>query len=293
MPVAYEVRVDPMAGQPAYRICWRRLAAPEENSFSQAEHHLTREEAERLWLMPAHHHALGQKLFRFLDGDARHLTRGLEEAAKLSEPLILYLRAAKQIADWPFELLAQDGAFLLPSRLHLRRQVSDWGAHKTSAPANRLLQLLFMACSALDVKPELDFEREEETIFRVTEKLAIDMEVEDSGSRTGETPAEQAAASFAQQLVEQFHVPGVLSWGRSVSDQQATVAEQFIYRELSRGRDLLSAVQRARQELLEHFHAAPAIAAKPGRLARQQRQSRRAAARRRRPGQKLPRRQAL
>jgi tetratricopeptide (TPR) repeat protein len=324
MPVVYEIRIDPADTPPAYRLCWRNLAAQTENTFIQSNHALTREEVEHLWLKPKHHHALGQKLFRFLDGDARHLTRALDEAAHQGEPLLLHLRAAKEIADWPFELLAQDGAFLLPSRLHLLRQVSDWGAHKTSAPANRPLQLLFMACSALDVEPELDFEREEETIFRVTEKLAIDMEVEDSGSlaglaeqlvrdnydvvhlsghadidqhgqpffimetetgrrqnvtpaelwrealienppallflsgcRTGETPAEQAAASFAQQLVEQFHVPGVLSWGRSVSDQQATVAEQFIYRELSRGRDLLSAVQRARQELLEHFHAAP------------------------------------
>lgn len=129
-----------------------------------------------MWLKPEHHLGLGQKLFRFLDGDGRHLQRCLEEAGKLSEPLTLQLRAAKEIADWPFELLAQDDAFLLPSRLHLLRQVSDWGAQKISAPANRPLKLLFMACSALDVEPELDFECEEETIFRVTEKLAIDME---------------------------------------------------------------------------------------------------------------------
>ncbi|RIK77658.1 hypothetical protein DCC62_09130 [candidate division KSB1 bacterium] len=322
MTVIYTVNIDRNAN--GYKITWRNLAAQTENSFTQSDHILTREEVERLWLIPKHHHALGQKLFRFLDGDARHLTRSLEEAAKLSEPLTLYLRAAKELADWPFELLAQEAAFLLSGRLHLLRQVSDWGAHKTSTPANRPLQLLFMACSALDVEPELDFEREEETIFRVTEKLAIDMEVEDSGSlaglreqlvreaydvvhlsghadidkkgqpffimetetgqaqivtpaelwrealienppallflsgcRTGETPAEQAATSFAQHLVEQFHVPGVLSWGRSVSDQQATIAEQMIYRELSRGRDLLAAVQRARQELLEHFREAP------------------------------------
>lgn len=322
MSVIYTVNVDRNAN--GYKITWRNLAAQTENNFIQYDHMLTREEVERLWLIPKHHHALGQKLFRFLDGDTRHLTRSLEEAAKLSEPLTLYLRAAKELADWPFELLAQEGVFLLPSRLHLLRQVSDWGAQKITAPANRPLQLLFMACSALDVKPELDFEREEETIFRVTEKLAIDMEVEDSGSlpglreqlvrdnydvvhlsghadidkkghpffimetetgrpqfvtpaelwrealienppallflsgcRTGETPAEQAATSFAQHIVEQFHVPAVLSWGRSVSDQQATLAEQFIYQELSRGRDLLSVVQRARHELLQRFQTAP------------------------------------
>jgi hypothetical protein len=323
MPINYEVIIDLNADQKAYHIRWRNLAAQTENSFVQANHGLTHEEVEHLWLKPEYHHALGQKLFRFLDGDARHLQRSLDEAAKLSEPLTLQLRAAKEIADWPFELLAQDGAFLLPSRLHLLRQVSDWGAQKISAPANRPLQLLFMACSALGVEPELDFEREEETIFRVTEKLAIDMEVEDSGGlaglrerlvsdtydvvhlsghadidkkgqpifimetetgrpqfvtpaqlwreafienppallflsgcRTGETPDEQAARSFAHQMVEEFKVPAVLSWGRSVSDQQATIAEQMIYRELSSGCDLLAAVQRARQELLERFREA-------------------------------------
>ena len=223
-------------------------------------------------------------------------------------------------------MLAQNGAFLLPNRVHLLRQVSNWGAGKIASPENRPLKLLFMACSAQEVTPKLDFENEEETIFRVTEKLPIDMEVEDSGSleglrqrleteafdvvnisghadidynsqpffimedetgrrrdvfppklwrdalienkenlrllflsgcRTGETPPEQATTSFAQQLVENFNVPAVLSWGRSVADDQATVAEEFIYHELSRGRDLLAAVQRARQELLDRFQDSP------------------------------------
>jgi len=120
-----------------------------------------------------------------LDGDARHLQRALDEAAQEGESLQLYLRACQEVADLPFELLAQDSTFLLPNRLHLVRRVSDWGANKTETPKNRPLKLLFMACSAMDVEPELDFEREEETIFQVTEKLAIDMEVEDSGSLAG------------------------------------------------------------------------------------------------------------
>ncbi len=324
MPVVYEIRIDPAGAPLTYRLCWRNVKAQTENTFIQSDPALTREEVERLWLKPEYHHALGQKLFRFLDGDGRHLTRALDEAARAAEPLTLQLRLAKETADWPFELLAQDGAFLLPGRLHLLRQVSDWGAQKNLPAADRPLRLLFMACSALGVEPELDFEREEETIFRVTENLAIEIEVEDSGGlaglrerleqeaydvvhlsghadidrhgqpffimetetgeaqlvtpselwrealienppallflsgcRTGETPAEQAATSFAQQLVEKFNVPAVLSWGRSVGDRQATVAEQFIYHELSRGRDLPAAVQRSRQELLEHFRHSP------------------------------------
>jgi hypothetical protein len=324
MPVIYEIRIDPVENKNGYRLTWRNLAAQTQEVFEQADINLTPTELENFWKQQANHLALGQKLFRFLDGDARHLQRALDEADQHGEPLVLQLRAGKEVADWPFELLAQDGAFLLPTRLHLLRQVSDWGAQKTPAPANRPLRLLFMACSALDVQPELNFEAEEETIFRITEKLAIDMEVEDSGSleglqerleaeafdvvhlsghadidqhgqpffimedetgaaqvvtprqlwhealienppqllflsgcRTGETSAEQAATSFAQQLVENFNLPAVLSWGRSVADAQATMAEQFIYHELSRGRDLLAAVQRSRQELLEHFRHSP------------------------------------
>ena len=324
MPVIYEVRIDSTDNPKSYSIHWHNLAAQSQNAFTQFDHAPTPDEVQRLWLKPEHHHALGQKLFRFLDGDARHLQRALTEAADHGEPLILQLWPCKEAADWPFELLAQDSSFLLPTRMHLLRQVSDWGAKKTRQPANRPLKLLFMACSALDVEPELDFEREEETIFRVTEKSAIDMEVEDSGAlaglrerleaeaydvvhlsghadidrqgqpffimetetgraqhvtprdlwhealienppavlflsgcRTGETPAEQAAISFAHYMVEEFKVPAVLSWGRSVADHQATVAEQFIYHELSRGCDLLLAVQRARHELLEHFRRQP------------------------------------
>jgi hypothetical protein len=82
-----------------------------------------------------------------------------------------------------------------------------------------------MACSALDVKPELSFEREEE--------------------------------SFAQELAEEYHVPAVLGWGRYVDDRQATYAKKMLYRELSRGRSILEAVQRARFESITAFDGDP------------------------------------
>jgi hypothetical protein len=41
-----------------------------------------------------------------------------------------------------------------------------------------------MACSAVEVNPELDFEKEEEAIFQVAADLAMDMEVEDSHLNT-------------------------------------------------------------------------------------------------------------
>jgi tetratricopeptide (TPR) repeat protein len=75
--------------------------------------------------------------------------------------------------------------FLLPDRLQLIHRLSDWGEAKEVLPENRLLKMLFMVCSAINMKPELDYEREEETIYNSTKNLSIDMEVEDTGSLEG------------------------------------------------------------------------------------------------------------
>lgn len=320
MPITYDIKIEPTKTENSFRITWTNLATQQENSFDQSAVAINREEIARHWLQTEYQLPIGNLLYRFLDGEGRHLQRALEEAAKQGEPLLLHLRACQALADMPFELVALDSNFLLPARIHLVRRVSDWGEQKALNPEDRPLKLLFMACSALDVKPELAFEKEEETIFQVTKNLAVDIEVEDSGSleglrekleredydvvhlsghadiekkgtpifimeddsgypqlvtpqrqwhealienpprlmflsgcRTGQTPEGLAATSFAQQLVEQHHIPAVLGWGRSVADDQATRAEEIIYHELSRGRDLLAAVQRARQELLQAF----------------------------------------
>jgi tetratricopeptide (TPR) repeat protein len=76
-----------------------------------------------------------------------------------------------------------------------------------------------------------------------------------SGCRTGEVPDKGAAVSFARMLVEKYNVPAVLGWGRSVSDDQAIHAEEMLYYELSRGRSILEALQRARYELVKKFQA--------------------------------------
>jgi len=320
MSIVYQVTISPAKEKHLFNITWYNRQTRKENSFSHSAAEITTEDIERLWQLPKYQLEIGGKLYRFLDGDARHLERALKKAGHKAEPLILHLCTCKETADWPFELLARDNSFLLPHRLHLVRCISDWGLEKKTPPKNRPLKLLFMACSALDVKPELDFEKEEETIFKVTENLAVNMEVEDSGSleglrqqleqeeydvvhlsghadidkhgrplfvmedetgnrhnvssyklwqealidnpprllflsgcRTGEKPQTGAEVSFARVLVENHQVPAVLGWGRSVSDQQATIAEKMIYRELSRGRSILEAVQRARDELINSF----------------------------------------
>jgi tetratricopeptide (TPR) repeat protein len=189
MAIIYKITIDPAAKEAGkesrFRITWHNVETNKEDFFEQPAREIMQDKTWRAWQNPLYQLEIGSKLFRFLDGDSRHLQRALDEASQQGESLHLLLHTCNQVADWPFELLAQKDTFLLPHRLHLVRRVSDWGAAKDLPPRNRQLKMLFMACSALDVEPELDFEREEEAIFHITEKLAIDMEVEDSGSLEG------------------------------------------------------------------------------------------------------------
>jgi len=319
-PLSYKITVEPVDKADQYRITWLDTEKGTQQTFQQPLP-VTPEDLTS-WHEARRALEVGAKLYRFLDGDCRCLASALKEAAKRNEIPVLYLCTCKEAADWPFECLAQGEKFLAPTDLHLVRCVSGRGAGQAIQPADRPLKLLFMACSALDVEPELDFELEEETIFKVTENLAIDMEVEDSGNleglrrmleseqydvvhlsghanideagqpyfimedemgfhqdvgapnlwnealienpprlvflsgcRTGETRDADGAVSFARTLVEGFKIPAVLGWGRSVNDDEAIIAANVIYHELSRGKSVVEAVQRARYELLTQFPA--------------------------------------
>ncbi|MCX6581535.1 MAG: tetratricopeptide repeat protein [Candidatus Aminicenantes bacterium] len=316
--LSYKITVEPADKAEQFRITWLDIEKGTRQTFQQSLP--VKPEDLTSWHEARRALEVGAKLYRFMDGDCRCLATALTEAARRNEIPVLYICTCKESADWPFECLAQGEKFLAPTDLHLVRCVSGRGAGQAAQPADRPLKLLFMACSALDVEPELDFELEEETIFKVTENLAIDMEVEDSGSleglrrmlelekydvvhlsghanidetgqpyfimedemgfhqdvdapqlwnealienpprlvflsgcRTGETRDADGAVSFARTLVEGFKVPAVLGWGRSVNDGEAIIAANVIYHELSRGKSVLEAVQRARCELLTQF----------------------------------------
>jgi hypothetical protein len=185
MSIIYNGTIESTVKENHYHITWHNPEKNSTDSFTQSAG-IMPDEVQRLWHQPLYQLTIGQKLFRFLDGEAHHFQQALDHAWQQGESLQIYLHACKETADWPFELLARDNEFLLPNRrLHLVRCVSDWGKVKNIPPKNRPLKFLFMACSAIDVQPELDFEREGETIFHITEKLPIDMEVEDSGSLEG------------------------------------------------------------------------------------------------------------
>jgi hypothetical protein len=184
MSIIYNVTIEPTETVNRFQVTWHDVERNSTDCFI-GEIDISLKETQLLWQQSQFQPAIGQKLFRFLDGDSRHFMRALDLANQQGEPLLVYLFTCKKTADWPFELLARNDTFLLPSQLHLVRCVSNRGIGKTLSPQNRPLKLLFLACSARDVKPVLDYEREEEAIYGITKNLAMDMEVEDSGSLEG------------------------------------------------------------------------------------------------------------
>lgn len=127
---------------------------------------------------------IGERLFDILNGDRQSLVGALKKADDYGERLEVYVRPDKSTANLPFELLYHSG-FLVPSRIHLVRRVSDWGCKRTPQPENRPLRILFMACSPDGVQPVLEFEKEEDTIFEITKDLPVEIDIEDTGSLDG------------------------------------------------------------------------------------------------------------
>ncbi|MBU7048002.1 MAG: CHAT domain-containing protein, partial [Theionarchaea archaeon] len=123
---------------------------------------------------------IGESIFNLLNGDRQLLVRALKEADNLGETLSLFVQSD---IDIPFELLYSSN-FLVPSRIHCIRKVSDYGCKRKIEPKNRPLRVLFMACSPEGISV-LDFEKEEETILKITENLPVDIDVEDTGSLEG------------------------------------------------------------------------------------------------------------
>ncbi len=180
----YQVSITKQPDTGRFRVNWLDMEKRTENFFEVSAPQIT-EGRLKSWKKPEYRLATGRGLFDFLDGSSRYFSNLLDEAADENRYPLVYLTAGRETEDWPFELIARGDQFLVPKAVHLVRCVSQRGAKTKPVPANRPLKMLFMACSAHGVTPELSFEKEEETIFKVTEDLAIDMEVEDSGSLEG------------------------------------------------------------------------------------------------------------
>ncbi len=107
MPVIYNVTVEHTGEGSLFHITWHNMETDTVDSFN-GEIEMTPEETQSLWQLEHYQLPIGEKLFRFLDGDARHFKRALDEARHQGESLQVYLRppSCNQTADWPFELLA-------------------------------------------------------------------------------------------------------------------------------------------------------------------------------------------
>jgi tetratricopeptide (TPR) repeat protein len=127
---------------------------------------------------------LGARLYEWLNGQERWL----EEALAHSQGLTLRIDVSERLSHLPWELLYRSGNFLCndPLRPCLPARYSA-GPPKSLQCDNRPLRLLFMASSATNVEPTLDFEDEERKILEATRSsnLLLQLLVEESGTLRG------------------------------------------------------------------------------------------------------------
>ena len=123
---------------------------------------------------------MGQRLFLWLDGDGRWLSRAINECA--AEGMVLAIAAEAQLSHLPWEGLHDETGFLVARGYPLVVPVR-WVEQPVPklTPQAKSLQLLFMATSPEHVRPSLDFEQEEASILRVTQQLPLTLRVEESG----------------------------------------------------------------------------------------------------------------
>ncbi|HMZ18959.1 MAG TPA: CHAT domain-containing protein, partial [Blastocatellia bacterium] len=147
--------------------------------------------------------ALGRRLFEWLDGaEHRWLASALEQTAGLT----LRIDVDGRLRHLPWELLFANGAYLCfnavrpftPARL-VEDKPRELQTH------NRPLRLLFMACSAEDVQPLLEFEGEESLILDAARQHQIEMFVEESGSLGG---LQYQTTAFGEGHFDVFHLSG-------------------------------------------------------------------------------------
>ncbi|MFP5269157.1 CHAT domain-containing protein [Coleofasciculus sp.] len=123
---------------------------------------------------------MGQRLFLWLDGDGRWLSRGIQGCR--GSGLVLAIHTGQKLAHLPWEVL-HDGQTFLVQRVNPVVVPMRWVDHpgEVGDTEARPLRVLFMATAPQGVKPALDFEQEEGAILRDTADYPITLRVEESG----------------------------------------------------------------------------------------------------------------
>ncbi|MEY3302851.1 MAG: hypothetical protein RLZZ139_1224, partial [Cyanobacteriota bacterium] len=124
--------------------------------------------------------AIGKKLFGWLDGDGRWLSRALADCQ--GELLVLAIANLAKLPHLPWEVLHDREGFLI-DRTFPKVVPVRWtkGEVVTSEPADRPLRVMFMATDPEGVEPRLNFEGEEGRILDATRGAALTLRVEESG----------------------------------------------------------------------------------------------------------------
>jgi GUN4-like/CHAT domain/AAA ATPase domain len=124
----------------------------------------------------------GVGLYNWLDGAEHLLERALNKHRQ--EGIVLAIAASGGLAHLPWEVL-HDGHQFLVQRIPAIVPVRWVGESKQitvrEQPANRALNVLFMATSPQGVEPELDYETEEGSILDATKRQPLNLVVEESG----------------------------------------------------------------------------------------------------------------
>ena len=124
--------------------------------------------------------AIGKKLFGWLDGDGRWLSRALADCQ--GELLVLAIANLAKLPHLPWEVLHDREGFLI-DRTFPKVVPVRWtkGEVVANEPADRPLRVMFMATDPEGVEPRLNFEGEEGRILDATREAALTLRVEESG----------------------------------------------------------------------------------------------------------------
>ena len=138
--------------------------------------------------LPFDYAKTGQALYNWLDG-SDHLLQGAINQHK-REFIVLAIAATEKLAHFPWEVLHDGTSFLVnrrPAAIIPIRWVKDENSQQLileDKPADRALNVLFMATSPLGIEPELDFEAEEAQVLSETKREPLSLIVEESGCLT-------------------------------------------------------------------------------------------------------------
>jgi CHAT domain-containing protein len=145
---------------------------------------IDRAETDYYTRLPEEYAKTGQALYNWLDGSDRYLAKALNQHRR--EGIVLAIAVSKGLAHLPWEILHDGTRFLVettPAIVPIRWivQANSQPLIQEDKPANRALNVLFMATSPLGVEPVLDYEAEEGQILSATQRTPVNLQVEESG----------------------------------------------------------------------------------------------------------------